>query len=65
MITRRTLISNGAASLLAATIIHAARAAPPAANDPLAIVNAIYVRAAKSKGDAGSRFSVRPWPRLQ
>ena len=35
-----------------------ARAAPPSANDPVAIVNAIYARAAKGKGDGGGAFVI-------
>jgi Protein of unknown function (DUF3828) len=58
MISRRTLMLNNAMTLLAAAIIHPALAAPPTANDPLAIVNAIYARAAKGKGDTGGGFVI-------
>jgi Protein of unknown function (DUF3828) len=57
MITRRTLVFCGATGLLAA-VSRRAFAAPPTPNDPLAIVNAIYVRAAKGKGDGGGGFLV-------
>ena len=52
MITRRELILSGAAGLLAATLPNAA----PAADDPAGIINAIYTRAAKGKGDTGGAF---------
>src|SRR6516165_98780 len=51
MLTRRALFL----STLFATF-SAARAEPPAANDPVAIVTAIYTRAAKGKGDSGGGF---------
>jgi hypothetical protein len=51
MITRRRLILISTAGLLASAVSRRALAAPPAANDPVAIVNAIYARAAKGKGD--------------
>ena len=57
MITRRTLLMTSATTLFAPAI-HPALAAPPAANDPLAIVNAIYARAAKGKGDTGGGFVI-------
>jgi hypothetical protein len=57
MITRRTLLMTSATTLLALAI-RPALAAPPAANDPLAIVNAIYARAAKGKGDTGGGFVI-------
>jgi Protein of unknown function (DUF3828) len=57
MITRRTLLMTTATTLLALTV-HPALAAPPAANDPLAIVDAIYARAAKGKGDTGGGFVI-------
>lgn len=57
MITRRMLVLNAATVLLAAAPIHPAPAAPAAA-DPLAIVNAIYARAAKGKGDGGGAFII-------
>jgi hypothetical protein len=55
MITRRTLILLAVAGLAVSTD---ARAAPPVADDPLAIVNAIYARAAKGKGDGGGAFII-------
>src|SRR5258707_674957 len=53
MIARRALILLAAAGLLllAGAVSPDARAAPPVGDDPLAIINAIYVRAAKGKGD--------------
>ena len=56
MITRRALLLTGAAGLLAGAIPHHALAAPPSPDDPVAIVNAIYARAAKGKGDGGGGF---------
>src|SRR5258708_4612727 len=56
MITRRSVVLTGAAALLAGLPQSAALAAPPAAIDPLAIVNAIYARAASGKGDGGGGF---------
>jgi hypothetical protein len=58
MITRRALTLSGLCALLAVAAAHAALAAPPSANDPLAIVNAIYARAAKGKGDGGGAFII-------
>ncbi len=58
MISRRTLFIAGTTAVLAAALIRPALAAPPAATDPLAIVNAIYARAAKGKGDTGGGFVV-------
>ena len=57
MITRRTLVLTCASGLFAAAA-HRALAAPPSANDPLAIVNAIYARAAKGRGDGGGAFII-------
>src|SRR5215469_6215954 len=53
MITRRTLVLT---SILLATEAPLARAEPATADDPVAIVNAIYIRAAKGKGDGGGGF---------
>jgi hypothetical protein len=53
MITRRALLLTGATSLAAA---RPAFAAPPSGDDPVAIVNAIYARAARGKGDGGGGF---------
>jgi hypothetical protein len=54
MITRRKLVL-GATVLIAAG---PALAAPAVTNDPVAIVNAIYARAAKGKGDGGGVFII-------
>jgi hypothetical protein len=56
MIDRRSLILTGVAGLFAGT--RRANAAPPTADDPLKIVNAIYARAAKGKGDGGGGFVI-------
>jgi hypothetical protein len=56
MIDRRTLILTGVAGLFAGT--RRAIAAPPTADDPVKIVNAIYARAAKGKGDGGGGFVI-------
>jgi Protein of unknown function (DUF3828) len=58
MITRRTLVLTGTAGLSAAALSRFALAAPPSATDPVAIVNAIYARAAKGKGDSGGTFII-------
>ena len=60
MIARRPLILLAAAGLLllAGAVSPDARAAPPVGDDPLAIVNAIYARAAKGKGDGGGAFII-------
>ena len=50
MITRRTLILAGAMGAFAVTTTYAQTPSP---SDPLAIVNAIYSRAAEGKGDGG------------
>jgi Protein of unknown function (DUF3828) len=55
MITRRKLVLLGATVLIAAD---AAQAAPAAPNDPVAIINAIYARVAKGKGDGGGGFVI-------
>jgi hypothetical protein len=57
MITRRTLVLTGAIGL-AAAVSCPVLAAPPSSNDPVAIINAIYARAAKGKGDAGGAFII-------
>ena len=54
MITRRALVFTG----LLATASRSALADPPTPNDPVAIVSAIYARAAKGKGDAGGGFVI-------
>ncbi|PDT87868.1 DUF3828 domain-containing protein [Bradyrhizobium sp. Y36] len=53
MLTRRTLV---AAALFAG--IAPAFAETPAASDPVAILTAIYTRAAKGKGDGGGAFII-------
>ena len=58
MMTRRALVLTGATGL-AAAISHAALAKPASPpNDPVAIVNAIYARAAKGRGDGGGAFII-------
>jgi hypothetical protein len=57
MITRRTLVLTGATGL-AAAVSCPVLAAPPSPNDPVAIINAIYARAAKGKGDGGGAFII-------
>jgi hypothetical protein len=57
MITRRGLVLTGAIGL-AAAVSRPALAAPPSPNDPLAIINAIYARAAKGRGDGGGAFII-------
>ena len=56
MISRRALVLTGLAASLAAS--RPLVAAPPSPNDPLAIVNAIYARVAKGKGDSGGAFVI-------
>ena len=56
MITRRALMSTAIAGLLASPVARPALAAPAAPNDPVAILTAIYTRAAKGKGDGGAAF---------
>jgi len=55
MITRRSFVLTGFAVLLAA---NSAGAETAAANDPVAIINAIYGRVAKGKGDGGGGFVI-------
>jgi hypothetical protein len=55
MITRRNLVLLGATVFITAD---SAQAAPTAPNDPVAIVNAIYTRVAKGKGDGGGGFVI-------
>jgi len=55
MITRRHLVLT---SLLIATEAPLARAEPATADDPVAIVNAIYARVVKGKGDGGGGFVI-------
>ena len=58
MITRRALLLSSTTGLLAGALSRHAFAAPPSANDPAAIVTAIYARAAKGKGDGGGGFVI-------
>ena len=58
MISRRNLILLGAAGLSAGAASRHARAAPPSPGEPVAIINAIYARAAKGKGDGGGAFMI-------
>jgi hypothetical protein len=53
MLTRRHLVLS---TLLAATEAPLARAEPAAPDDPVAIINTIYARVAKGKGDGGGGF---------
>ena len=55
MISRRGLVLTG---LLIATEAPLARAEPVTSDDPVAIVTAIYTRAAKGKGDGGGAFVI-------
>src|SRR5882757_2668403 len=57
MMTRRALVLTGATGL-AATDSCPVLAAPPSPNDPVAIINAIYARAAKGRGDGGGAFII-------
>jgi hypothetical protein len=58
MITRRALLLSSVTGLCAGALSHHAFAAPPLASDPVAIVTAIYARAAKGKGDGGGGFVI-------
>ncbi len=55
MITRRALISTAMTGLLTSAMACPALAEPPSP-DPVAILTAIYTRAAKGKGDGGAAF---------
>ena len=57
MITRRVLISTAMTGLLTSAIARPALAEPPSP-DPVAILTAIYTRAAKGKGDGGGAFVI-------
>jgi hypothetical protein len=56
MITRRSLILTAATGLFAGAISRPALADPAAPDDPRSIVNAIYTRVARGKGDGGGGF---------
>ncbi len=58
MITRRTLILTGLGGALWSAATPRAQAAPPSPGDPVGIINAIYARAAKGKGDGGGAFVI-------
>jgi len=58
MITRRALILTGIAGLFAGAVVRPSLAEPASANDPAAILTAIYTRAAKGKGDGGGSFVI-------
>jgi Protein of unknown function (DUF3828) len=58
MITRRSLLLTGTTALLAGAIARGTRAAQPSPTDPVAIVTAIYTRAAKGKGNGGGAFII-------
>jgi hypothetical protein len=58
MVSRRQLIFTATAGLFANVSSRRALAAPTAASDPVAIVTAIYTRAAKGKGDGGGAFVI-------
>jgi len=58
MINRRRFVLTCATGLLATAPAYPALTAPLAAGDPLALVNAIYARAAKGKGDGGGAFII-------
>ncbi len=58
MITRRALALTMATGLLAAAAPRPTAAQPAAPDDPLAIVNAIYTRVTKGKGDGGGTFVI-------
>jgi len=57
MITRRALISTAMTGLLTSAMARPALAEPPSP-DPVAILTAIYTRAAKGKGDGGGAFVI-------
>lgn len=56
MITRRSFIPTTATALLSAALSPLALADPATPDDPRSIVNAIYTRAARGKGDGGGGF---------
>ena len=57
MITRRALISTAMTGLLTSAMARPALAEPPSP-DPVAVLTAIYTRAAKGKGDGGGAFVI-------
>jgi Protein of unknown function (DUF3828) len=58
MITRRALMLTGMAASFSGLASHPVLAASPAPNDPLAIINAIYERVTKGKGNGGGGFVI-------
>ena len=58
MITRRTFVLTGFGSVLWSAAPYLAHAAQPSPSDPVGIINAIYARAAKGKGDGGGAFVI-------
>jgi len=59
MITRRALLLAATAASSSGLLLYPALAASPAPpSDPLAIVNAIYARVTKGKGDGGGAFVI-------
>ena len=58
MLTRRSLLLASLTGLTVATEIGGARAQSPASGDPVAVITAIYSRAAKGKGDGGGGFVI-------
>ena len=58
MVSRRTFLLTGLAGLLAGAASRPARAAQTFQNEPVAILNAIYARAARGKGDGGGAFII-------
>src|ERR1700732_5320032 len=58
MITRRSLLLTATTGLLAGATTHRAGAAQSSPNDPASIINAIYARAAKGRGDGGGAFII-------
>jgi len=58
MFSRRELVRSCTAGLLATALSRQAFAAPPSPADPIAIVTAIYTRAAQGKGDGGGAFII-------
>src|SRR3981189_2607485 len=58
MITRRAFVLTAMFGLFATVVPRRALAAPASPNDPVAMVNAIYARAARGKGDGGGAFII-------
>jgi hypothetical protein len=58
MITRRSLVLTAATGLFAGAISRPALADPATPDNPRSIINAIYIRVARGKGDGGGGFVV-------